>query len=126
MAKYTLLSDVNHELSAEITGRYVGKQFVDNTSREASSLDPYLVADIGAHWTWFNHFGKELRIGVLLRNAFSEAYESNGWIYRFTSEGYDPTPDDPFTGSEGGNLYHQKGYFPQAGRYLLLQLGIRF
>jgi iron complex outermembrane receptor protein len=126
MAKYTLLSDANHELSAELNGRYVGKQFVDNTSRDASALDPYFVADAGVHWTWFNHFGKELRIGVLLKNAFSEAYESNGWIYRFTSEGYDPTPDDPYAGSEGGDLYHQKGYFPQAGRYLLLQLGISF
>ncbi len=125
-AGYTILSNKNHELSAGIDGRYIGKQYVDNTSRQASSLDPYVVTDASVHWTWFNHFGKELRIGLLLKNALSASYESNGWIYRFTSEGYNPVPDDPYVGSEGGDLYHQKGYFPQAGRYFLVQLGISF
>jgi iron complex outermembrane receptor protein len=125
-AKYTILSNLKYELSVDAGGRYIGKQYADNTSREASSLDPYVVADAGIHWTWFRKEGKEFNVGLMARNVLNESYESNGWIYRFRSEGYDPTPDDPYAGSEGGGLYHQKGYFPQAGRYLLLQMSINF
>ena len=124
--KYTILSNEKHEITADLDGRYVGKQFVDNTSREASSLDPYFVSDLGAHWTWFGKGQQQIEVGVIIRNAFDASYESNGWIYRFNSEGYNPVPDDPYAGSEGGNAYHLKGYFPQAGRYLLIQIGFSF
>lgn len=124
--KYTILSNEKHEITADLVGRYVGKQFVDNTSRDASALDPYFVSDLGAHWTWYGKGQQQIELGVIVRNAFDAAYESNGWIYRFHSEGYNPVPDDPYAGSEGGNAYHLKGYFPQAGRYLLIQFGFSF
>ncbi|HEY3386739.1 MAG TPA: TonB-dependent receptor [Saprospiraceae bacterium] len=125
-AAYTLISNEKQQLTVDFNGRYVGKQYADNTSREASAIDPYFVSDVGARWTLFNAFGKELYVGLLVKNLFNEAYESNAWIYRFKSEGYDPVPDDPYAGNEGGDLYHQKGYFPQAGTYFLLQMGINF
>jgi iron complex outermembrane receptor protein len=125
-AGYTLLSNVKHELVVDFHSRYVGKQYADNTSREASSIDPYFVSDAGVRWTMFNAVGKEIHVGLLVRNLFNEAYESNAWIYRFHSEGYDPVPDDPYSGSEGGDLYHQKGYFPQAGTYFMINMGIDF
>ena len=125
-AKYTILSNLKYELSVDAGARYIGKQYADNTSREASSLDPYVVTDAGIHWTWFRKESKEVKVGLLLKNALNESYESNGWIYRFRSEGYDPTADDPYAGAEGGGLYHQKGYFPQAGRYLLVQMSVSF
>ena len=123
---YILISNTKHEVAVNLGARYIGKQFVDNTSSAFSSLDPYVLADAGAYWTIYNALGKEIRIGVVLKNVFNEQYESNGWIYRFSSEGYDPTPDDPYAGREGSHLYDQKGYYPQAGRNLLIQLGITF
>ncbi len=123
---YVVLSDAKNEIAFNLGARYVGKQFVDNTSNEFSALDPYVLADAGAYWTWFSPWAKEVRLSVVLKNLFNEQYESNGWIYRFNSEGYDPSPDDAYAGSEGGNLYHLKGYYPQAGRNLLIQLGITF
>jgi iron complex outermembrane receptor protein len=126
LAEYTIVSNDKHEIAVNLGGRFIGKQYADNTSKDASSLDPYFVSDAGVNWSWFQKKGNELSVGILLRNAFNESYESNAWIYRFRSEGYDPTPDDPYVGSEGGDLYHQKGYFPQAGRYLLIQVGYKF
>jgi iron complex outermembrane receptor protein len=123
---YVLISNAKHEIAFNLGARYVGKQFVDNTSNYYSALDPYILADAGAYWTWFSKWAKEVRISALLKNVLNEQYESNGWIYRFHSEGYDPTPDDAYSGSEGGSLYHQKGYYPQAGRNLMLQLSITF
>lgn len=124
--EYKLISTQTHEISINASGRYVGKQFVDNTSREASGLNSYLVTDFGLQWTWHNVWAKKFTLGLLLRNAFKEQYESNGWIYRFRSENYDPRPDDLYAGSEGGSLYHEKGYFPQAGRNIFLNLNLTF
>lgn len=126
MIEYVPVSNPKHELTANITGRYVGRQYTDNTSRSAAALDAYAVADLGLHWTWFIEGKKEVQIGISLRNALNAKYASNGWIYRFRSEGYDPRPDDPYAGQEEGNLYHQKGYFLQATRYVLLQAGFSF
>ena len=123
---YVLVSNPKHEIAFNLGARYIGKQFVDNTSNEFSSLDSYVLADAGAYWTWYSPWAKEVKISFLLRNLLNEQYESNGWIYRFSSEGYDPTPDDAYAGSEGANVYHLKGYYPQAGRNLLIQLSITF
>jgi iron complex outermembrane receptor protein len=109
-----------------MAARYIGKQFVDNTSNPSSALDPYLVTDVGVYWTWHNTWANEFRLGFMLRNAFNEQYESNGWIYRFRSEGFDPRSTDPYSGAEGGNLYHLKGYFPQAGRNFYINLSLAF
>ena len=124
--EYKIVSGKAHELVADIGGRYVGEQYLDNTSREASLLDEYTVADLGIHWTWHSLWAKDVRLGLFVKNIFDRPYESNGWIYRFRSDGYDPTQDDPYAEREDGSLYHLKGYFPQAGRYLLANLTINF
>ena len=121
---YTIVSNEKHELKADMGARYIGRQFVDNTSNDASVLDAYGLADLGVHWTLFNKIGKDIHIGLMVKNVFDAKYESNGWIYRFQSEGYDPVPDDPYAGSENNGRYHLKGYFPQAGRYFLLQFNL--
>jgi len=126
LGEYKVISTQTHDISLDLIGKYVGKQFVDNTSREASTLDPYLVTDLGLHWTWHIIWVKEFKVGLLLRNAFNHQYESNGWIYRFRSEGFDPRPTDPYAGSEGGSIYHLKGYFPQTGRNVFVNLNVTF
>ncbi len=125
-ADFKFISTQTHEISINATGRYIGKQFVDNTSRDASGLDAYVVTDVGLQWIWHNVWAEQFRFGIFLRNALNEQYESNGWIYRFRSEAYDPRPDDPYAGSEGGSLYHEKGYFPQAGRNMYVNLSLTF
>ena len=123
---FTFLSNDAHQLTLNLGGRYVGKQFVDNTSREASVLDEYVVADAGLYWKWKTLWAKEMRVSLFVKNIFDHEYESNGWIYRFRSESYDPTPDDPYAGKEEGSLYHLKGYYPQAGRHLFVTLSLDF
>jgi len=123
---FALISTQTNDISIDLTGRYIGKQFVDNTSREASALDPYFVSDLGIYWTWHNVWTREFKVGFFVRNVLDEEYESNGWIYRFRSEGYNPVPDDPYAGSEEGSLYHLKGYFPQAGRNMHFSISMTF
>ena len=106
--------------------RYVGKQYVDNSSNETSSLDAYIVSDFGFNCHFYTNAIKDITLGVKINNLFDEEYESNGWIYRFRSEDYNPVPDDAYAGSEGGTLYHQKGYFPQAWRNIMVQMNFTF
>ncbi len=123
---YTVVSNEHYRISVDLGGRYIGKQYVDNTSNEASSLNAYSMADLGIRGTLFNKVGKDVQLGLSVRNLFNAQYESNGWIYRFQSTGYDPVPDDPYAGAEGDDVYHLKGLFPQAGTYFLLQLTANF
>jgi len=76
--------------------KYVGEQYIDNTSRAASALESYLYHD------------------------------SSAWIYRFKSVFYDPTPDDPYARSEGQGIYNLTGLYPQAGRNFLVGLSVKF
>ncbi len=123
---YTLFSASEHEFKIGLSGKYIGKQYIDNTSRSASLLDEYFVADAGIHWKWKSLWAKEFTVSFFLKNIFNHQYESNGWIYRFRSEASDPTSSDPYAGREDESLYHLKGYFPQAGRHLFIHLSTSF
>ena len=123
---YTIISKPKWKFSIDLNGRYVGKQYVDNTSNEGSELESYFVSDGGLKLSFFPKFVKEISLGFKAYNLFDAEYESNGWIYRFISEDYNPVPDDPYAGSEGGDLYHLRGYYPQAFRHFMVQLNVTF
>jgi iron complex outermembrane recepter protein len=109
-----------HALEATLSGKYVGRQFLDNTGNELAQLPAFSFFDLR-----LNHgckLGAHTRLDVILaiNNLFDARYASNGWAYRFVSAGYDPRPDDPYARNEQGDNYHQAGYFPQAGRNWML------
>lgn len=124
--EYELFSKSEHSLTFGVSSKYVGRQYVDNTSRQASLLDEYFVTDAVLHWAWNSLWAKEFRISLFMKNAFNHQYESNGWIYRFRSVSDDPTDDEIYAGREDGSLYHLKGYFPQAGRHFFVNLTMIF
>jgi iron complex outermembrane receptor protein len=125
-ARYALLSNQKRELSVGLHNRYVGEQYVDNTSRDASLLDPYLVSDLVFRLTLYTRPFREITLAVFVNNILDTEYESNGWIYRFRASDEHSITQDIYAGSEGNSLYHLKGYFPQAGRNLMVQLSARF
>ncbi len=92
--------------------KYVGDQFLDNTSNAKRQIDPYFVNDLRVSYSIKPSFMRELSVSVLINNIFDESYESNGFTY-----GY-------FGGLS--NAYRQNFYYPQAGRNYLLMLALRF
>ncbi len=67
--------------------KYVGKQFLDNTSSDDRAIDAYLVNDVRANLSFTGIKGlDEVVIHLSARNLFSEEYESNGWVYSYFSE----------------------------------------
>jgi iron complex outermembrane receptor protein len=92
--------------------KYVGEQYLDNTSSTERMLDPFLVNDLRFNLgikgsRMFRH----IDINLTARNLFGELYESNGWVYGFF---------------EGDRRRSFIGLFPQAPLNFLGGLAVRF
>jgi iron complex outermembrane recepter protein len=92
--------------------KYVGQQFLDNTSNANRQIDSYFINDLRINYSLKPRFMRELSLSVLINNLFDESYESNGFTY-----GY-------FGGLS--NVYRQNFYYPQAGRNYMVMLAMRF
>lgn len=114
------------ELSATLVGKYVSLQFLDNTSNLKTALPGYFVCDLRLNYNLTQIIGKQASIIVSLNNLLGEKYASNGWTYRYSSANYDARSDNTYTRLEGGNVYNQSGFFPQAGRHWMATLKIAF
>lgn len=91
--------------------KYVGKQYIDNTSSNERKLDSYFVHDIRLSYDFSTALLKQVSIQLLVNNVFNEEYETNAWVYRYYSEGTD---------------YVYDGYYPQAGTNFLAGITLRF
>ena len=98
-------------LKFSLSSKYVGKQYIDNTSSDERKLDPYFVNDLQVRFTFEPSFVKEIGINLMLNNFLNERYESNAWVYRYHT---------------GGNEYTMDGYFPQAGINFIAGLTLNF
>jgi len=116
----------NQDLSIGIATKYIGEQFIDNTSNENTSLPSYSYSDLRIAYSIKTSFVNEIALTLLVRNIFDAKYISNAWTYRYISEGYDGRQDDPTTRLEQGSTYNLTGYYPQAGRNFLLGLSLNF
>ena len=112
--------------SLDFITKYVGEQFIDNSSSNDRKLDDYLVNNLRVTYDLKSKIFNYARISLQINNLFDEEYVSNAWIYRFVSDGYDPSEDDHYVtqGSDGG--YNMAGYFPEATRNYLVGLTLGF
>lgn len=90
-----------------LDSKYVGSQYMDNTSSQEKMLDPYFVNDILIAYT-----PKVLKVDHLtvfgqVNNVFNHLYESNAWVYSY------------YYGNERN---HMIGYYPQATRNFIVGL----
>lgn len=125
-ATFTLVQKSRHDLSLTLSGKYVGNQYLDNTSNENTTLPAYFFSDLRLNYDLKNVIGKSVRLVFSINNLFDEKYVANGWTYRFDSSGYDPRGDDPYARLEGNGVYNLTGFFPQAGRYFMGTVVVRF
>lgn len=98
-------------LDASLNGKYVSRQYIDNTSSAERSLDPYFVSNFRLSYTVQPGFLRELQLSFNINNLFNTEYETNAWVYRYRSEGQFAVYD---------------GYFPQAGINFMAGLNIKF
>ena len=90
--------------------KYVGKQYLDNTSNENRKLNAYFTNDLRAIYTLKGKFLKEVNFSLLVNNIFNHEYESNGYTYSYLY---------------GGKIT-ENFVFPQAGTNFLAGVRLRF
>ncbi len=98
-------------LEIGLLSKYVGKQYLDNTSDESRKLNAYFTNDIRVIYTLKPKFAQEITFTLLFNNVLNELYESNGAAYPYVSE---------------GRVVNDNYYFPQAGRNFLAGMRVRF
>ena len=112
-----------------LMNKYVGDQFIDNTSNENTILPSYFFSDLRLSYNLAATGPFEnILLTVLVRNLWDAKFSSNAWTYRYRSAGYDGRPDDPYTRLEDADTstYNLTGFYPQAGRNILVGLSLRF
>lgn len=97
--------------TATLNSRYIGKQFIDNTSNNQQQIDAYLVNDLILRYLHKSKKGAVIEFGVQVNNLLNENYISNGWVYTYMYDGHRDLMD---------------GYFPQAGRHFMGQIVVKF
>jgi iron complex outermembrane recepter protein len=98
-------------LDVNLISKYVGKQFIDNTSNDSRSLDPYFKNDLVINYTIKTKHIKEIGFHLMLNNVFNAEYETYAWVYRYYT---------------GGEYYDMDGYFPQAGINFMAGVSLKF
>ena len=110
--------------------KYVGEQFIDNTSNENAKLDDYSVHDFRLTYLKKTNLFKEIEFSIWLRNLANQHYISNAWVYRFKYSGNAVDPNDwsysEYNNAESTNTFNQIGAFNQAGINFFIGLKLRF
>jgi len=119
-------SEENGTLEIALISKYVGEQFIDNTSSNFAKLDGYFVNDARVQYTLKNKLFKELIVFGTVRNLLNEKYISNAWVYRFQSSG--GSYGDIYEVAEGEDTdrYNLTGVFPQAGINFFTGVTLKF
>jgi iron complex outermembrane recepter protein len=95
-----VLPFAKNKLRIDLMNKFVGKQYLDNTSNEARAIQSYITTDaIINHVLKIRKLQLGLRAGVL--NAWNSLYLSNGYTYSYIS---------------GAQIKASNYYFPQARR----------
>lgn len=108
-SSFSYLPFRNSELT--LLTKYVGKQYLDNTSNNARSISAYLINDLRLSYTWRPSFVDEITFSFLVNNILDEAYESNGYTWGYLA---------------GPTAYRENYYYPQAGRNFMGMVVVKF
>ena len=123
----TILSyDISKNLNIELISKYVGEQFIDNTSSNDRMLNDYLVNHSRITYNWQNNLFKTAKITFQINNILNNKYVSNAWVYRFISDYWDPRSGDPYINKDSQRGYNQASYFPEALRNFMLSITLGF
>ncbi|MEO6253450.1 MAG: TonB-dependent receptor, partial [Ferruginibacter sp.] len=99
----------NAEIS--LISKYVGRQYLDNTSQQSRSLNPYYLQDIRLSYLIAHKIFKATNLILQLNNVFNKKYEPNGYSFSYIY---------------GGELTTENFYFPMAGFNFMLGVNLKF
>ena len=98
---------LGQHLTIDWMTKYVGDQFLDNTSNQNRKIDAFTYSNLAFYYTIENKVCKEISLGIQCNNIFNASYESNGYTWGYIT---------------GGERVAENFYYPQAGRNFMLRL----
>lgn len=104
------------KLGLSFISKYVGEQYLDNTSSDDRKIDDYFISSFRFHYTLTDVFFREIMLALSVNNIFNAKYEANGYTF---SEVY---ADDMSNRSRADYNY----YYPQAGTHILAGITLKF
>ena len=99
----------------QLIGKYVGKQYADNTSRECYAIDPYFLLNAKASYTWKLGGTNEIEAQLLVNNILDHKYRLNAWVSDYFS-------DKP----SWYGYYHDRAWLQQPGINFMGRVIYRF
>lgn len=111
VAGYTLSVKPVKNLVIEWLGKYVSKQYLDNTSTEDATLPSYFVSDARINYLVPQKLFKELGLQLMLNNIFNRKYVANGYTYTYFAS---------------NQVAAENGYYPMATFNVLAGVHISF
>ncbi len=103
-------------LNLNLISKYVGKQYLDNTSSDSKSMDAYSVTNFGINYKLQPKWIKEVQLNLLVNNIFNTEYVSNGYTYSYY---YRPQ-------GSNDNAVTEVFYYPQATINFLTGITLKF
>lgn len=98
-------------LTFSLLSKYVGRQYLDNSSTEERSISSYFVNNLLANYNFTALGIKNISATLLVNNILNEKYETNGYT---------------FGGMDSNTRKYYNFYFPQAPANFMLGLNIKF
>ena len=94
-------------LSIDWITKYVGRQYLDNTSNDNRSIHPFSFSNLTLSYKIENKFFEEITFGFLVNNIFNALYSNNGYTFSYIY---------------GGQTTTENFYYPQAGRNFMFRI----
>jgi iron complex outermembrane recepter protein len=98
------------KLELSLLNKYVGKQYLDNTSNNGRSLNAFAVQDVKISYTLRYKWMKEVNLIGQVNNVLNTKYEPNGYTFSYIA---------------GGQTTTENYYFPMAGINFMLGINVR-
>ena len=94
-------------LSIDWLTKYVGRQYLDNTSNDNRSINPFSFSNLTLSYKIEKKFFEEITFGFLVNNIFNALYSNNGYTFSYIY---------------GGQITSENFYYPQAGRNFMFRI----
>jgi len=94
-------------LSVSWVHRFVGDQYLDNTSNKARKINSYYLNDLRLNYSFSALKMKSIELNLIVYNVFNAQYESNGYSFGYRG---------------GGSEVRENFFYPQAGTNFMVGL----
>jgi len=98
-------------LEISLIGKYVGKQYLDNTQNENRTIQAFSYANLRINYVIKRKLFKEIHLGLLVNNISNNLFENNGYTFSYIFE---------------NALITENYYYPQAGINFLGSVKFKF